>query len=65
MHLLTRELIFVSSSLRIYIHITFIIKNIRLELNEKRSLFAYRTTQNNSDTLAATLLKCKKENNFS
>ena len=62
-HLLTFELIFVSSSWRIYMYIKFDIKNQRLELYKKCSLFAYGPIQNNLDTLAFTLLKWNNENN--
>ena len=34
-----------------------------LESYKKRSLFAHRATQNNSDTLATTVLKWNNENN--
>ena len=44
-------------------YINFVIKNERLEWYKRRSLFAYKATQNNSGTLVATLLKWKNENN--
>ena len=46
-------------------HIKFDIKNEGLECYKKRSLFSRWVMQNNSDTLAATHLKLKNENNLS
>ena len=56
-HLLGLELISVSSSWRVYIHIKFDIQNERLERYEKRSIFAKWTVQNISDALVATQIK--------
>ena len=44
-------------------HIKFEILNKILEWFKKRSLFAYRGTEKNFNTLAATLLKLNYENN--
>ena len=59
--LLTLELIFISSSWRVDVHV----KYERLEWYEKRSLFAYRTHPMNLDRVIATLLKLNNEINFS
>ena len=57
MHLLALELIFVSSSWRVYMYIKFDIQNERLEGYKKRSIFAKSAIQNNLDALAATHVK--------
>ena len=41
-------------------YVKFDFLNEKLEWHKKRSLSAYRATQNNSDTLAFILLKRKK-----
>ena len=58
-HLLPRELIFVSSSRRVYMYIKFDIWNGRLEWYKKRSVVAKWTIQNYSDALAAAHIKWK------
>ena len=55
MNLFTFELIFISSSWRLYLNIKVIILNKRLEWYKERSLLAYRAIQNNLDSFAATL----------
>ena len=45
-------------------HIKLAMQSERLERYKKRSLFAYRATENSLDALAATLIKRKNENNL-
>ena len=56
-HFLALELIFVTSSWGVYMHIKFDILNESLEWYKKRSIFAKGAIQNNSDALAATHIK--------
>ena len=56
-HFLTLELIFVSSSWRIYMHMKFDIQDERLEWHKKHSIFTKLAIQNNSDVLAAIHIK--------
>ena len=62
-HLLALELIFISSSCRVYMYIKFVISNERLGWYKKLSLLTYRPTQNKSDTFAITLLMGNSEHN--
>ena len=43
--------------------VNFLIENERLEWHKMHSLLSYGTIQNNSNPLAATLLKWNNENN--
>ena len=59
MHFLAFELVFVSSSWRVYMYIKSDIQNESLEWYEKRSIFAKCPIQTNSDALAATHKTCE------
>ena len=60
MHFLALELIFASSSWRVYMYTEFDIWYEWLEWYKKRSSFAKWAILNNSDALAATRIKWKK-----
>ena len=62
MHLIPVELTSISSKWILYVYMKLIIQYEGLEWHKKRSLFAYRDTQKNLDTFAATLLKWNNEN---
>ena len=62
-HILALELIFISSSWRVYMRIKLNTSSESLEWHKKRSLFAKWAIQNNSDALATAHIKWENKNN--